>query len=148
MNCAASELFGQLDRAQGFERNALWLLFRNKSTQTMKNGWEGTARSFTGAFRAAYCEHQGDPGFDSLLEELLHSSAVFQSWWCAQNVGSIEEPRPIAIDRPRLGHLEFIGRGLPASTRGDVYCFFFVPERETARSDGYARLLAACSSRD
>lgn len=80
-NSAFGDALDVDERAEGLERNALWLLFMQERQRRLFADWPGAARRTVAAFRIRYADYVGDRSFEDLIATLLDRSVEFASLW-------------------------------------------------------------------
>ena len=137
-NPIAVAIFGDLAGASGYEKNWLWYLFRNHD---MIGEWESQARELTATFRGSMCEHQNDPSYQAVLNQLLETSDEFKRYWNEHDVAGLEDSSPLTLTHPVYGSLKFTMRvlGKPGETNPYYICFL-VPDDATAASPAFRKI--------
>ncbi len=101
-NRAAAAVVGMPSRGPDGTRNLLRSLFTEPGLGI--DGREGTARSTLARFRAAHARRYEDPGFRTLIEELLDSSARFRELWPRHELLDAQQGTKV-FEHPSLGTL-------------------------------------------
>jgi hypothetical protein len=116
-NAAASELFGDYGLLLPSQRNILRLVFTDPSYRVMMVDWDTDARRLLAKFRVDYGRGEGDPDFESLVQELCEMSAEFNQWWPRQDVSGrgegIKRLRHPVLGVHEFQHASFIVEGAP-----------------------------------
>lgn len=105
-NAAEARLYPRIEQLDGIERNLLWVLFADPTTQELIVDWDLHARQALAEFRAATSASRGDPRLVELVDRLCAVSGRFAEWWAAHDVAGFET-RLRRFRHPVAGELTF-----------------------------------------
>lgn len=111
-NDAQAQLYPQIERLDGIERNLLWVLFADPATKELIVDWDIHARQALAEFRAgtsgstAIGSIRHDPILTELIDRLTDRSPEFAAWWAQHDVAAFET-RLRRFRHPIAGELTF-----------------------------------------
>ncbi|MEO5722872.1 MAG: helix-turn-helix transcriptional regulator [Ilumatobacteraceae bacterium] len=105
-NRPQSLLYPMIDRLADDERNLLWVIFAEPSTQSLLVDWEDQAHEILAEFRLAVAPLRTTVAVTSLVESLQVASPKFAEWWSQQDVAGFHT-RVRRYHHPRAGELAF-----------------------------------------
>ncbi|RAR38967.1 helix-turn-helix transcriptional regulator [Paenibacillus sp. MDMC362] len=85
-NKAAAVIFGDFDKMDDRDRNAVWRCFTSKVYRELFLNWEDHAQRLIAQFRLAYTRFVGDEWFKGMIQELTDKSPEFRTWWTKHEV--------------------------------------------------------------
>lgn len=85
-NQAACVVFGDFNRMNDKERNAIWRCFASPAYRALLADWEDHAQRLLAQFRSTCSRFVGEPWFKALVEELTELSPEFRTWWPRHDV--------------------------------------------------------------
>ncbi|MGP7818648.1 helix-turn-helix transcriptional regulator [Niallia sp. 01092] len=80
-NKAAAVVFGDFNKMDNKDRNAVYRCFISKEYRALFLNWEDHAQRLIAQFRLVYTRFIGDEWFKDMIEELTEKSAEFRAWW-------------------------------------------------------------------
>lgn len=80
-NKAARLVFGDFERMNGRERNALWRCFSSPAYRQLMGDWESHAKRLLAQFRSTSTLFVGEDWFKELVGDLMEISPEFREWW-------------------------------------------------------------------
>lgn len=105
-NSAQARLYPRITELEGIERNLLWVLFADPSTEQLIVDWDIHARQALAEFRAGTAALRGDPELAELVGKLSAESEEFTTWWAEHDVTRFET-RIRRFRHPAAGLLTF-----------------------------------------
>lgn len=85
-NKAAAVVFGDFNKMNDRDRNAVWRCFTSKEYRDLFLNWEDHAQRLIAQFRLAYTRFVGDEWFKDIIKELTNKSPEFRNWWFKHEV--------------------------------------------------------------
>ncbi|OIK21696.1 helix-turn-helix transcriptional regulator [Bacillus amyloliquefaciens] len=80
-NKAAAVVFGDFNKMNDRDRNAVWRCFTSIEYRELFLNWEDHAQRLIAQFRLAYTRFVGDEWFKDIIKELTNKSPEFRNWW-------------------------------------------------------------------
>ncbi|MCC8433448.1 helix-turn-helix transcriptional regulator [Brevibacillus sp. M2.1A] len=80
-NKAAQLVFGDFEKMNKKERNAVWRCFASTDYRKLMGDWESHAKRLLGQFRSTSTPFVGEDWFKELVGELMELSPEFREWW-------------------------------------------------------------------
>ncbi|MCF8482911.1 MAG: helix-turn-helix transcriptional regulator [Rhodospirillum sp.] len=126
-NAAAQDLFPDFEKRDADERNLIWLIFQSPAFRELMLDWETDARRSLSKFRVDHARAKGDPGFQSLVDDLLAHAPDFRDWWASQDVLGIGHGVKF-IRHPTLGPIEYDHVAFTVEGCPDLRLIIYIPK--------------------
>ncbi len=101
-NKAGERVFGDFEKMDKKERNAIWRCFASPAYRNLIGDWESHAKRLLAQFRSTSTSFVGEGWFKDLVAELMEISPEFRQWWPSYDISGT----PIGkkkINHPRVG---------------------------------------------
>lgn len=101
-NKAGERVFGDFEKMDKKERNAIWRCFASPAYRNLIGDWESHAKRLLAQFRSTSTSFVGEGWFKDLVAELMEISPEFRQWWLSYDISGT----PIGkkkINHPRVG---------------------------------------------
>jgi transcriptional regulator with XRE-family HTH domain len=130
----SADALADFSSATGPQRNIVWRIFRDESSQCRYGDLKCVMRRCVANFRSVAAKYPDDPAFNELIEDLRASSPEFRQLWAEHDVlGSTEGLKHFL--HPQLGELilDYTGFELPGDADMRMIVMTAEPGSESER---------------
>lgn len=101
-NKAGEQVFGNFEKMDKKERNAIWRCFASPAYRNLIEDWENHAKRLLAQFRSTSTPFVGENWFKDLVAELMVISPEFRQWWPSYDISGTPIGKKM-INHPRVG---------------------------------------------
>ncbi|QDY84531.1 helix-turn-helix domain-containing protein [Paenibacillus polymyxa] len=101
-NKAGERVFGDFEKMDKKERNAIWRCFASPAYRNLIGDWENHAKRLLAQFRSTSTPFVGENWFKDLVAELMEISPEFRQWWPSYDISGTPIGKKM-INHPRVG---------------------------------------------
>ncbi|MBN2980939.1 helix-turn-helix transcriptional regulator [Cohnella algarum] len=101
-NKAGEQVFGDFEKMDKKERNAIWRCFASPAYRNLIGDWKNHAKRLLAQFRSTSTPFVGENWFKDLVAELMEISPEFRLWWPSYDISGTPIGKKI-INHPRVG---------------------------------------------
>lgn len=101
-NKAGEQVFGDFEKMDKKERNAIWRCFASPAYRNLIGDWENHAKRLLAQFRSTSTPFVGENWFKHLVAELMVISPEFRQWWPSYDISGTPIGKKM-INHPRVG---------------------------------------------
>ncbi|AWB45625.1 transcriptional regulator [Paenibacillus sp. CAA11] len=101
-NKAGERVFGDFEKMDKKERNAIWRCFASTDYRNLIGDWENHAKRLLAQFRSTSTPFVGESWFKDLVAELMEISPEFRQWWPSYDISGTPIGKKM-INHPRVG---------------------------------------------